>query len=652
MDKQDKKPRNFRLLLLDAASHQRLWSFRFSRTALIVSGISALVVLLVGLFCLVAFTPIRTFIPGYPDAKSRRQAVQNALRIDSLETRILQWELYTENLRRVVAGEDPLRMDSLILGSRGSRDRPDSAYLALRDSLLRADVSRQEQFQLSGTQRKLPIEAMSFYAPVKGVVSRGFDRALHPYVDVTAPAGTQVMSVLDGTIVSTSWEEESGYSLTIQHDGDILSIYSHTQKLLHKRGDKVKAGQVIAEPGGFISAFVHSPVSGTVKAIGPMADLAGKPVTHITIDVEGDEWAEGIDLSDTLVTEIPQDRQAILDRIRLNGVVGLGGATFPAHVKLNPAPGSPKAEALLINGAECEPFLTSDYRIMLERTKEIVVGAAIMQKVLGDCKCHLCIEDNKPEAIAAMSKAVIDLGFDNMVVTPLKKKYPQGGEKQLIDAVMHRQVGSGALPISVGAVVQNVATALAVYEAVQKNRPLLTNTLTVTGDCLPVGKQHNYLFRIGVPLSYIAEYAGGVPEGAAKIVSGGPMMGKAVANLDATTVKGSSSLLYLSYDTTKRGTESACIRCGRCADACPMGLEPFLLNRLQKAGDVEALEKNAAQDCIECGCCLYSCPAYIPLLDNVRLAKQAAMGAIRARAAAAKAAAEAAKAAAAQPAKN
>ena len=417
-------------------------------------------------------------------------------------------------------------------------------------------------------------------------------------------------------------------------------------------GDKVKAGQVIAEPGGFISAFVHSPVSGTVKAIGPMADIAGKPVTHITIDVEGDEWAEGIDLSDTLVTEIPRDRQAILDRIRLNGVVGLGGATFPAHVKLNPAPGSPKAEALLINGAECEPFLTSDYRIMLERTKEIIIGAAIMQKVLGDCKCHLCIEDNKPEAIAAMRKALGELGYPGIEVTPLKKKYPQGGEKQLIDAVMHRQVGSGALPISVGAVVQNVATALAVYEAVQKNRPLLTNTLTVTGDCLPVGKQHNYLFRIGIPLSYIAEYAGGVPEGAAKIVSGGPMMGKAVANLDATTVKGSSSLLYLSYDTTKRGTESACIRCGRCADACPMGLEPFLLNRLQKAGDVEALEKNAAQDCIECGCCLYSCPAYIPLLDNVRLAKQAAMGAIRARAAAAKAAAEAAKAAAAQPAKN
>ena len=377
-------------------------------------------------------------------------------------------------------------------------------------------------------------------------------------------------------------------------------------------GDKVKVGTVLAEPGGFISAFVHSPASGTVKSIGPRKDIAGNAVTHIEITVEGDEWEEGIDLSDTLVTEIPADRAAVLDRIKACGVVGLGGATFPTHVKLNPAPGS-KAECLILNGAECEPYLTSDYRIMLEKTKEIVVGAAIMRMVLGEPRTVIGIE-----------------------VLPLKKKYPQGGEKQLIDAVMGRQVGSGALPISVGAVVQNVATALAVYEAVQKNKPLITNTLTITGDCLPVEKQHNYLFRIGMPLSYIAEYAGGVPEGAGKIISGGPMMGRAIANLDAATVKGSSSLLYLTAESTKRGQESLCIRCGRCADACPMGLEPFLLNRLYKAGDVAALEENAAQDCIECGCCLYSCPAYIPLLDNVRQAKGMALGAIRARAAAKK----------------
>ena len=407
-------------------------------------------------------------------------------------------------------------------------------------------------------------------------------------------------------------------------------------------GDKVKVGTVIAEPGGFISAFVHSPASGTVKSIGPRKDIAGNAVTHIEIAVEGDEWEEGIDRSDTLVTEIPADRAAVLERIKACGVVGLGGATFPTHVKLNPAPGS-KAECLILNGAECEPYLTSDYRIMLEKSKEIVVGAAIMKRVLGDPRCVIGIEENKPEAITAMDAAVLALGYPGIEVLPLKKKYPQGGEKQLIDAVMGRQVGSGALPISVGAVVQNVATALAVYEAVQKNKPLITNTLTITGDCLPVEKQHNYLFRIGMPLSYIAAYAGGVPAEAAKLVSGGPMMGKAIANLDAATVKGSSSILYLSEAATKRGPETYCIRCGRCADACPMGLEPFLLRRLYKAGDLEGLEKEAAQDCIECGCCLYSCPANIPLLDYIRMAKGQVMGVIRARAAAAKAAAEAAK---------
>jgi len=394
-------------------------------------------------------------------------------------------------------------------------------------------------------------------------------------------------------------------------------------------GDTVKAGQIIAEPGGFISAYIHSPVSGTVKSIGPRKDLAGFNQMHIEIAVEGDEWAEGIDLSPELVTDIPEDKAFILDRIKMNGVVGLGGATFPAHVKLNPPPGK-TADCLILNGAECEPYLTSDYRILLERTDEIVVGAAIMQKVLGGCRCVIGIEENKPEAIAAARASVAKLGYPNMEVAVLKKRYPQGGEKQLIDAVMHRQVKSGGLPIDVGAVVQNVATSLAVYEAVQKNKPLVTNVLTVTGDCLPVERQHNYLFRIGVPLSFIAEYAGGIPEGAVKIVSGGPMMGKAIANLDATTVKGSSSILYLSA-ATERKAESNCIRCGRCADACPMGLEPFLLKSLYAAGDVPALEQNAAQDCIECGCCQYSCPAYIPLLDNIRQAKGQVMAVIRAR---------------------
>ena len=410
-------------------------------------------------------------------------------------------------------------------------------------------------------------------------------------------------------------------------------------------GDKVKVGQPIAEPGGFVSAFIHSSVSGTVKSIGPRKDLAGNNQMTVEIAVEGDEWLEGIDTSDTLVTDIPEDSKAILEKIRLGGVVGLGGATFPTHVKLSPPPGS-KCEMLIINGCECEPYLTSDFRTLLEKGEQVVVGAAILKQVLGGVPCTIGIEENKPEAIEHINKVIADLKkvsskFDGISVMSLKKRYPQGGEKQLIDSVMHRQVGSGGLPISVGAVVQNVATALAVYDAVQKNKPIIDNSITVTGECFP--KQANLLVRVGTPLSYIINYLGGVPENASKIISGGPMMGKAIANLDAATLKGTSALLFLTADQTARKEASACIRCGRCADACPMGLEPFLLNKLWKADNLEALEKNAVQDCIECGCCLYSCPANIPLLDMIRMAKADVMKEIRARAAAAKAAAEAAK---------
>jgi len=398
-------------------------------------------------------------------------------------------------------------------------------------------------------------------------------------------------------------------------------------------GDKVKVGQVIAEPGGFVSAFIHSSVSGTVKSIAPRADLAGNPQMCIEIAVEGDDWADGIDTSDTLITDIPEDNKAIIEKIRLGGVVGLGGATFPTHVKLSPPPGS-KCDRVIINGCECEPYLTSDFRTLLEKGEQVVVGAAILRQVMGNVPCTIAIEENKPEAIAHINEVIGKLGYKGIDVMSMKMRYPQGGEKQLIDAVMHRQVGSGALPISVGAVVQNVATALAVYDAVQKNKPIVDNSVTVTGECFP--RQANLLVRVGTPLRYIIDYLGGVPENAVKVISGGPMMGRAVANLDAATLKGTGALLFLTAEQTLRAPETNCIRCGKCADACPMGLEPFLLNRLAKADKLEDLEKNAVQDCIECGCCLYSCPAHIPLLDNIRMAKGAVLGAIRARAAAKK----------------
>lgn len=406
-------------------------------------------------------------------------------------------------------------------------------------------------------------------------------------------------------------------------------------------GDKVKTGQVVAEPGGFVSSYIHSSVSGTVKSIAPRADLAGNPQMCIEIAVEGDEWLEGIDTSDTIVTDIPDEKSVCLDKIKAAGVVGLGGATFPTHVKLSPPPGK-KCEMLIINGCECEPYLTSDFRTLLEKGEQVAIGTAIIKHVLGVDNATIAIEDNKPEAIEHMKKVLADLRkvsskFTGISVMSLMKKYPEGGEKQLIDAVMGRQVASGGLPIDVGAVVQNVATALAVYDAVQKNKPIVDNSVTVTGECFP--RQSNLLVRVGTPIRYIIDYLGGMPEDAAKVISGGPMMGRAIANLDAATLKGTSALLFLTAGQTARGKEGNCIRCGKCAEACPMGLEPFLLNRLGRAGGMlDALEKNAVQDCIECGCCLYSCPANIPLLDVIRQAKVQVMGVIRARAAAAAAA--------------
>ena len=391
-------------------------------------------------------------------------------------------------------------------------------------------------------------------------------------------------------------------------------------------GDKVKVGQVIAEPSGFISGYVHSPVSGTVKKIEPRADIAGNMVPHIEITVEGDEWMEDIDQTPDIVREIPYSAEEIIAKVKNAGIVGLGGASFPTHVKLAP-PKDKKAECLILNGTECEPYLTSDDRIMRERPEEILLGGMIMMKALGVTRGYVGIEENKPAAIASMTAAA--KAYPQIEVVVLKKRYPQGGEKQLIDAVIRRQVPSGGLPIETGAVVQNVGTSLAVYEAVQKNKPLIDNVITVTGSCLPV--QHNYKVRIGTPMSKILEVAGGVPEKAAKIISGGPMMGRAIANLDAATVKANGAILLLTDRETRRRPESNCIRCSKCASACPMGLEPWLLNKLGRAGLHAELEQERVFDCIECGCCSFTCPAGIPLLDVIRISKAEVMKIMRSR---------------------
>ncbi len=380
--------------------------------------------------------------------------------------------------------------------------------------------------------------------------------------------------------------------------------------------DTVKVGQLIAKASGFISAPVHSSVSGTVKGIEMVKDISGNMCKTVVINVEGDEWLDEIDRSETIVREITKDSKEIITKIQECGIVGLGGATFPTNVKLSPPPGK-KAECLIINAAECEPYLTSDYRVMMEMPEQMLIGAQIMMKALGVTRGYVGIEVNKPEAIKVLEK--YSASYPQIKIVPLAKKYPQGGEKQLIDAVIKRQVPSMGLPIDVGAVVQNVATALAVYDAVQKNRPLVDGILTVTGEIS--GVQKNYKHRVGTPLSMIIDAVGGIPKGTAKIVSGGPMMGKAISNIDAPTLKGSSSVLFLTKAQTKRSEEQNCIRCAKCVEACPMGLEPYLLNKLGRVQRMEELENEKVYDCIECGCCQYTCPAHIPLLDTIRLAK-------------------------------
>ncbi|MBR5074127.1 MAG: electron transport complex subunit RsxC [Bacteroidales bacterium] len=391
-------------------------------------------------------------------------------------------------------------------------------------------------------------------------------------------------------------------------------------------GDKVKVGQLIANPTGFVSAPVHSSVSGTVKSIEMVKDLAGKPGKAVVIDVEGDEWMEDIDRSQDIVREIKLDKKEIVDRIKACGVVGLGGATFPTNVKLSPPP-TATPTCVIINGAECEPYLTSDYRVMMEMPEQVLIGGTILMKALGVDKCYIGIEENKPEAIKKL-KALAPQ-YKGVEIVTLKKKYPQGGEKQLIDAVIGKKVPSMGLPVDTGAVVQNVGTAFAVYEAVQKNKPLFEGIMTVTGDCLE--HQRNFLHRVGTPLSFIMEYSGGVPEKASKLISGGPMMGKAIVNVDAPTLKGTSSILYLTEAQTKRKAESNCIRCGKCVSACPMGLEPYLLNKLGRASRFDELEEHHVYDCIECGCCSFTCPAFIPLLDTIRQSKAAVMKIMKSR---------------------
>lgn len=397
-----------------------------------------------------------------------------------------------------------------------------------------------------------------------------------------------------------------------------------------KKGDHVKVGTLIAEAGGFVSAPIYSSVSGTVFKVDTAVDASGYRKPAIIINVEGDEWEETIDRSSTL--ELLENHQEltpeeITNRIKLAGVTGMGGAGFPTFIKLMPPPGT-KAECVILNGVECEPYITADYRLMMEHADEILVGLKLLMTAAKVDRGYIGIEENKPEAIALLQhKAEKE---KNIEIVPLKQKYPQGGEKQLVDAVISRQVPAPpAIPVNVGAIVQNVATAFAVYEAVMKHKPLIERYTTVTGKEL--AKPGNFIVRLGTPAGLLIDACGGLPVSENKVLSGGPIMGKALISLDAPIVKGSNSITVLSGREARRHKPGPCLRCAKCVDVCPMGLEPYLLATASSLKIWDKAEEEMITSCIECGSCQFTCPAYRPLLDNIRIGKQTVMGIIKGR---------------------
>ena len=404
-----------------------------------------------------------------------------------------------------------------------------------------------------------------------------------------------------------------------------------------QKGDKVKVGTLLAEASSFVSAPIHSSVSGTVAKIDTAIDATGYRKPAIIIDVEGDEWEESIDRSTTLEKlnlhpELTPDE--IIDRIKKAGITGMGGAGFPTFIKLCPPP-TAKAECVIINAVECEPYITADYRLMMEKVDEILVGLELLMKAAKVNRGYIGIETNKPKAIELLTQKCHEAFGDSkygVEVVPLKQRYPQGGEKQLVDAVIRRQVPAPpAIPVNVGAIVQNVGTAFAVYEAVMKRKPLFERYTTVTGKRLQ--KPGNYLVRMGTPMQLLIDLCGGMPEGDNKLLAGGPMMGKALTSAEVPVCKGTNSVTILSGDEARRKEPQPCIRCAKCVGVCPMGLEPYLLSKLSAFKQWERAEEEDIVSCIECGSCQFTCPAHRPLLDSIRQGKQTVMGIIRSRAA-------------------
>lgn len=382
-----------------------------------------------------------------------------------------------------------------------------------------------------------------------------------------------------------------------------------------KVGDMVKIGDPLSEPGGFVSVPSHASVSGTVKAIDKAAHPLGVEVLSVTIENDGKD-----ELSDLILKDADQSklsREEIINRISAAGIAGMGGATFPTHVKLSPPPNK-KIETLILNGAECEPYLTSDHRLMLENPEEILDGMDILIQAL-NCKAgFIGIEKNKPDAIKLLREKIRDKSYPWQVIS-FQVKYPQGAEKQLIKAITGREVPRGGLPMDVGCLVQNIGTAKAVHDAVRFKKPLYERVVTVTGQ--GINTPRNVLVRIGTPVRELLNFCGGLKDGAAKIINGGPMMGISQFSLEVPVIKGTSGILILDGKESQITPEQPCIRCGRCVKACPMGLMPNLLGTLVEYGKFDLAKKNGVLDCIECGSCTFICPAKRYLVHYIKHGK-------------------------------
>ncbi len=397
----------------------------------------------------------------------------------------------------------------------------------------------------------------------------------------------------------------------------VIPLHQHTGapcEPLVKVGDPVKTGQKIGDSEAFVSAPVHASISGTVTAIEPCNHPLGRKVTAIIIESDGrDEWCSELEPVEKVDDLSPEEIRAL---IRSAGIVGLGGAAFPAHVKLSPPEGK-AIDTVIINGAECEPYLTADHCLMLEKPDEIVFGLELIMKALGAGRGIIGIEDNKPDALRVMRQAVE--GKSDMSVVALKTKYPQGAEKMLIQVTTRRVVPSGGLPLDVGVVNHNVGSAVAITEALKKGKPLIERVVTVTGE--GVRRPANLLVRLGTLVSELIDYCGGLKEETCKVITGGPMMGLAQPTTDLPVIKGTSGIVALTSEDAAFYENGSCIRCAACVRTCPINLVPTFIAQAAEHGLYDRAEKLHAADCIECGCCSYICPARIPLTQWIRIAK-------------------------------